>query len=165
MYRRRLCHHIHLANWYGYRTRSISTDTASYIWCPPLTGYIIWLQSSWGQHGSHLGPTGTWWAPCWPHELCYLGSDCKIFAMNAKNSKVTVALFHGIITDQDVSMIFTITLLSENKSIYQTSKCSHSLFTLGCIVGIYVIWFLNVTTLCIVIPTMYRIFVIPYYCT
>ena len=28
---------------------------------------------SWGQHGAHLGPTGPSWAPCWPHELCYLG--------------------------------------------------------------------------------------------
>ena len=27
-----------------------------------------------GQHGAHLGPTGPRWAPCWPHELCYLGS-------------------------------------------------------------------------------------------
>ena len=27
----------------------------------------------WGQHGAHLGPTGPRWAPCWPHELCYLG--------------------------------------------------------------------------------------------
>ena len=26
----------------------------------------------WGQHGAHLGPTGLRWAPCWPHELCYL---------------------------------------------------------------------------------------------
>ena len=26
-----------------------------------------------GQHGAHLGPTGPRWAPCWPHELCYLG--------------------------------------------------------------------------------------------
>ena len=25
------------------------------------------------QHGAHLGPTGPRWAPCWPHELCYLG--------------------------------------------------------------------------------------------
>ena len=24
-------------------------------------------------HGAHLGLTGTRWAPCWPHELCYLG--------------------------------------------------------------------------------------------
>ena len=32
-----------------------------------------WLQDSWGQHGAHLGPTGPRGAPCWPHELCYLG--------------------------------------------------------------------------------------------
>ena len=32
-----------------------------------------WKQGSWGQHGGHLGPTGPRWAPCWPHELCYLG--------------------------------------------------------------------------------------------
>ena len=24
--------------------------------------------------GTHLGPTGPRWAPCWPNELCYLGS-------------------------------------------------------------------------------------------
>ena len=26
-----------------------------------------------GQHGAHLGPRGPRWAPCSPHELCYLG--------------------------------------------------------------------------------------------
>ena len=30
-------------------------------------------QSSWGQHGAHLGPVGPRWAPCWPHDPCYLG--------------------------------------------------------------------------------------------
>ena len=25
----------------------------------------------------HLGPTGPRWAPCWPHELCFLGSLFK----------------------------------------------------------------------------------------
>ena len=30
-------------------------------------------QSSWGQHGAHLGPTGPRWAPRWPHEPCYQG--------------------------------------------------------------------------------------------
>ena len=30
-------------------------------------------QGSWDQHVAHLGPTGPRWAPCWPHELCYLG--------------------------------------------------------------------------------------------
>ena len=32
-----------------------------------------WEQGSWSQHGAHLGPKGPRWAPCWPHELCYLG--------------------------------------------------------------------------------------------
>ena len=31
------------------------------------------LQSSWGQHGAHLGPVGPRWAPCWPLEPCYQG--------------------------------------------------------------------------------------------
>ena len=30
-------------------------------------------QSSWGQHGAHLGPVGPRWAPCWPHEPCSQG--------------------------------------------------------------------------------------------
>ena len=25
------------------------------------------------KNGVHLGPKGPRWAPCWPHELCYLG--------------------------------------------------------------------------------------------
>ena len=32
-----------------------------------------WQQGLWGQHGTHLGPTGPRWAPCWPHELRHLG--------------------------------------------------------------------------------------------
>ena len=36
----------------------------------------ISLQGSWGQHAAHLGPAGPRWAPCWPHELCYLGYKC-----------------------------------------------------------------------------------------
>ena len=31
------------------------------------------IAGSWDQHGVHLGPTGPRWAPCWPHEPCYLG--------------------------------------------------------------------------------------------
>ena len=34
---------------------------------------LPWWQGSWGQHGAQLGPTGPRLAPCWPHELCYLG--------------------------------------------------------------------------------------------
>ena len=36
-------------------------------------GRHSWQQGSWGQHGAHLGSTGPRWAPCWPHELFYLG--------------------------------------------------------------------------------------------
>ena len=32
-------------------------------------------------HGAHLGPTGPRWAPCWPHEPCYLGIFQIIFQM------------------------------------------------------------------------------------
>ena len=30
-------------------------------------------QSSWDQHGAHLGPVDSRWAPRWPHEPCYQG--------------------------------------------------------------------------------------------
>ena len=35
-------------------------------------------QSSLGQHGSHLGPVGPRWAPCWPHDPCYQGSQALL---------------------------------------------------------------------------------------
>ena len=35
-------------------------------------------QSSWGQHGAHLGPVGPSWASCSPHEPCYQGTHCVI---------------------------------------------------------------------------------------
>ena len=31
------------------------------------------MNLSWDQHGAHLGPVGPRWAPCRPHEPCYLG--------------------------------------------------------------------------------------------
>ena len=39
----------------------------------------LWYQGSWGQHGAHLRPTRPRWAPCWPHELCYLGRYTELF--------------------------------------------------------------------------------------
>ena len=30
-----------------------------------------------GPTWAHLGPTGPRWAPCWPHEPCYLGMKAK----------------------------------------------------------------------------------------
>ena len=47
----------------------------------------LWWQGSWGQHGTQLGPTGPMWAPCWPHEICYLEyvADMLICANTARN--------------------------------------------------------------------------------
>ena len=50
------------------------------MWCP-------WQQGSWGQHGAHLGPTGPRWAPCWPHELCYLG--CFFLGVPLKHNSIS----------------------------------------------------------------------------
>ena len=43
-------------------------------------------QSSWGQHGAHLGPVGPRWAPCWPHESCYQGC-CLLVGSNPPMSE------------------------------------------------------------------------------
>ena len=32
-----------------------------------------------GPTWAHLGPAGPRWAPCWPHELCYLGTFTWFF--------------------------------------------------------------------------------------
>ena len=34
-----------------------------------------------GPTWAHLGPTGPRWAPCWPHELCYLGRLTSVFQL------------------------------------------------------------------------------------
>ena len=51
-----------------------SKDVGSGVgWWSYLGAYCPRYQDSWGQYGAHLGLTGSRWAPCWPHELCYLG--------------------------------------------------------------------------------------------
>ena len=37
-----------------------------------------------GQHGAHLGPVGPRWAPCWPHEPCYQGSNYVMVSESAQ---------------------------------------------------------------------------------
>ena len=44
-----------------------------------------------GQHVAHLGPTGPRWAPCWPHELCYLGIVTYISRLHQYMSSSTSA--------------------------------------------------------------------------
>ena len=40
---------------------------------PHFTTTRSLIARSRGHHGTHLGPTGPRWAPCWPHGLCHLG--------------------------------------------------------------------------------------------
>ena len=42
--------------------------------CCDYTLIARFMGPTWG----HLGPTGPRWAPCWPHELCYLGKCTPI---------------------------------------------------------------------------------------
>ena len=49
-------------------------------------------QSSWDQHGAHLGPTGPRWAPCWPQELCYLGH--YLYCWDSIAGKMQIFIHH-----------------------------------------------------------------------
>ena len=59
-----------------------------------------WQQGLWDQHGAHTGPTGPRWAPCWPHEPCYLGCYgrlhynrlCNVIILSFVNSKLKFVL-------------------------------------------------------------------------
>ena len=54
---------------------------------------VPWWQGSWGQHGAHLGPVVPRWAPCRPHEPCYLGQH----QTTARHNKArTVCIFSGM---------------------------------------------------------------------
>ena len=49
---------------------SISPSLLTYSpQCSPVAVHICPYSKV---QGAHLGPTGPRWAPCWPHELCYL---------------------------------------------------------------------------------------------
>ena len=56
-------------NWYGI----VTEYSTLFFKIVDHALYRSWQQDAWGQYGAHLGPTGASWAPCWPHDLCYLG--------------------------------------------------------------------------------------------
>ena len=53
-------------------------------------------QSSWGQHGAHLGPVGPRWAPRWPHESCYQGSCGVSLASNLEKIDEVIKALHSV---------------------------------------------------------------------
>ena len=55
------------------------------------------LGPTWSPPGAHLGPTGPSWAPCCPHESCYLGSLFNLFDVHALSSKSVELAFWGVL--------------------------------------------------------------------
>ena len=43
-----------------------------------------------GPKWAHLGPTGPMWVPCWPHELCYMGSQMCWFHVAGQYIQLTL---------------------------------------------------------------------------
>ena len=43
-----------------------------YTSCMVLLYIVLYRDPDSKDHGAHLGPTGPRWAPCWPHDACYL---------------------------------------------------------------------------------------------
>ena len=58
-------------------------------------------------HGANMGPTGPRWAPCWPHELCYLGVASKAmthaFVHEASNNDLTAT--NGCYYECNISLL------------------------------------------------------------
>ena len=69
------------------------------------------IASSWDQHGAHLGPKGPRWAPCWPHEPCYLGRCAFQQADVKQTNPQTDSLQHE---DWIISGWWTITCASQS---------------------------------------------------
>ena len=67
------------------------------IWCRSIAKMherkLSLIASSWGQLGAHLWPTGPRWAPCWPHELCYLGSCLPRVASHGNNRIYSLSVY------------------------------------------------------------------------
>ena len=83
-------------------------------------------QGSWGQHGARLGPTGTRWAPCWPHELCYL--RCPVWGIYNQIGNVGLWQFIPIINPIDIGSYIKyirINVSSSGKVSYHRAVRSH----------------------------------------
>ena len=124
----------HISHKQFFHSQKTAKMTFDAVWFPYLAQYILnnsftfcsasgsteWCsaslpryQSSWGQHGAHLGPVGPRWAPFWPHESCYQGTypfqhshtvphsghstfieQCKLCAMDLTDHNDTLIILH-----------------------------------------------------------------------
>ena len=63
-------------------------------------------QSSWGQHGAHLGPVGPRWAPCWPHKPCYQGTLHGHSSLPSMGDLIVIQLHLQHCWDSPLSLMF-----------------------------------------------------------
>ena len=76
-----------------------------------------------GANMGHLGPTGPRWAPCWPHELCYLGTS---------NDGEASSTFTGV---YDISNLLNCALFFHENNFairLQAFKCKHKKIIITC---------------------------------
>ena len=93
-----------------------------------------WWQGSWDQHGAHLG---TRWAPCWPHELCYLGLHLLRWLTMYQFYNMFGAPKHHyefmecIVLCNDPSFLITLTVFAEHHKpwLFPTCTLKYSEFT------------------------------------
>ena len=80
---------------------------------------------TWG----HLGPTGPRWAPCWPHELCYLGDYSGLWLNETK--WYTYAWVNWVINDagNGCCLLDTKPLPEPMLTYYQVDRGNISLWT------------------------------------
>ena len=90
---------LHSQNGWQRTSRRNCFHDAAMAWIEPSL-IVRFMGPTWGptgadrtQVGAQVGPTGPRWAPCWPHELCYLwcfpALPSAISRNNAGNSSWT----------------------------------------------------------------------------
>ena len=76
---------------------------------------------TWGPPGAHLGPPGPRWAPCWPHEPCYLSIW---HAMMPKSRGISMEL----ITEVIMTIVFAIAIMTIIRIAIIRSRFYHCQF-------------------------------------
>ena len=91
-----------------------------------------WEEGSLDRHGAHLGPTGPRWAPCWSHELCYLGCLLDIITM-VPLAIITRSL---IILNTSSGTRYKL-LITHDNIVYFHQSCSISLIFQSCSISLF----------------------------
>ena len=104
------------------------------MWMATFRYGIPWQQGLWGQHGAYLGPKGPRWAPCWPHEPCYLGSSSDTLTLAylfAKQSHASRFKVQNLVSVE----YFTMPIMAKI-----TTPVNYKCNNIGHVASVYVRW-------------------------